>query len=216
MRIAFPPPLCSALQQAECDHAYSGPRTPKILCPPQRVRSQLKSIQRTLAKVQDETSGPSMSAQFVAAGLALPGNEAAAAAMAAQQAAAGAAGGSGTAAAAAAAGKDAQDKARAGGAHISVAAQEAAKVPLLPVVPVEGHVPVPSTGALVCACVFACARARVYVRVPICRCVSVAADLRSLERARCRVLKAGLWLCARCVDRSSALGSATACVCFVC
>ena len=93
-----------------------------------------------------------MSAQFVAAGLALPGNEAAAAAMAQQQAAASAAGGSETAGT----GKDVQDKAPAGGAHISVAAQEAAKVPLLPVVPVEGHVPVPSAGALVCVCVCVC------------------------------------------------------------
>ena len=110
---------------------------------------KLKSIQRTLAKVQDETSNPSMSAQFVAAGLALPGNEGAAAAMAAQQGAAAAA--AAAAAGRAANGADGKSPAvgtDAGGAHVAAVAaqQDAAKVPLLPVIPVEGHLPLPAMG----------------------------------------------------------------------
>ena len=108
---------------------------------------KLKSIQRTLAKVQDETSNPSMSAQFVAAGLALPGNEGAAAAFAAQQQASNAAGGAaGKAEAKSPAAASPAEAGAAGGTHTAVPAQEAAKVPVLPVIPVEGHVPMPSTG----------------------------------------------------------------------
>ena len=43
---------------------------------------------------------------------------------------------------------------------MSVAAQEAAKVPLLPVVPVEGFVPVLSTVVCESMCVCVCVRAR--------------------------------------------------------
>ncbi len=114
---------------------------------------KLKSIQRTLAKVQDETSNPSMSAQFVAAGLALPGNEGAAAAMAAQQGAAAqmlaaAAGGRAAVVPNGADGKTPAVGTDAGGAHVAAVAaqQDAAKVPLLPVIPVEGHLPLPATG----------------------------------------------------------------------
>jgi len=55
-----------------------------------------------------------------------------------------------------------------GGAHVSVASQEAAKVPLLPVVPVEGYVPVPSTGVCVCVCVCVCAFVAGCARVSSC------------------------------------------------
>ena len=103
---------------------------------------KLKSIQRTLAKVQDETNHPSVSAQFVAAGLALPGNEAAAAAFKASQAAEAGAAESENMTQAAAQGAGAGGAA---GGHANVAAQDGAKtIPPLPVVPVDGHTPNPS------------------------------------------------------------------------
>ena len=82
-----------------------------------------------------------------------------------------------------------------GGAHVSVAAQEAAKVPLLPVVPVEGYVPVPSTGEWVGGWVCGC------VGVRVCGCTSVAGCARgglrpsSFHRGVCEYVR--VCVCAR-------------------